>query len=112
MRVIKKGNYIRVESDAQFVEAKLKDIIYINYAELPYKGQMGVSEKLGHFIDFEGGEKYPETIDELEIALKSFLGIKDAAKTLGKKGGQKTLKKYGKEEMTEWGKKGGRPSAK
>lgn len=33
------------------------------------------------------------------------------AKELGKLGGQATLKKYGKETMKEWGKKGGRPKA-
>ncbi len=38
--------------------------------------------------------------------------IANEAKELGKKGGEATLKKYGKEKMTEWGKKGGRPSGK
>jgi len=30
-------------------------------------------------------------------------------KSLGRKGGQATLKKHGKKQMTEWGKLGGRP---
>ena len=73
MKVIKKGNYIRVEGNKKFVEAILDDIIYINYADLPYRNQAGTSERLGHFIDFEGGEKHPETINELEDKLKRFL---------------------------------------
>ena len=32
-----------------------------------------------------------------------------AAQELGRLGGKKTLEKYGKEQMKEWGKKGGRP---
>lgn len=31
------------------------------------------------------------------------------AATLGRQGGNATLKKYGKRKMREWGKKGGRP---
>ena len=31
------------------------------------------------------------------------------AKVLGKLGGQATLKKYGKKQLKEWGKRGGRP---
>jgi general stress protein YciG len=31
------------------------------------------------------------------------------ASMLGKMGGMATLKKHGKDKMTEWGKKGGRP---
>lgn len=30
-------------------------------------------------------------------------------KSLGKKGGQATVRKYGKKQMKAWGKKGGRP---
>lgn len=35
--------------------------------------------------------------------------LTEAARELGRKGGNKTLKKYGKRQMKEWGKKGGRP---
>jgi len=30
-------------------------------------------------------------------------------KKIGRKGGNATLKKFGRETMTEWGKRGGRP---
>jgi len=41
--------------------------------------------------------------DELKDAMRKYL------KALGKKGGQATLRKYGKKQMQAWGKKGGRP---
>lgn len=34
------------------------------------------------------------------------------AQELGKLGGASTLKKYGKDKMKEWGKRGGRPKSK
>lgn len=37
---------------------------------------------------------------------------KKYASILGSMGGNSTLKRYGKEKMTEWGKKGGRPKSK
>ena len=115
MKQVIKRNYVRVESDTMFVEGDFNSdgIIYMNYAELPwFKGNIGTTERIGHFIDFPGGEKYPESVKELADFFKEFLGIKKIARKLGKRGGQATLKKYGKEKLTEWGKKGGRPSAK
>jgi hypothetical protein len=38
--------------------------------------------------------------------------IKSHYKTIGRKGGLKTKKKYGKKQMREWGMKGGRPKKK
>lgn len=35
-----------------------------------------------------------------------------AARIMGKKGGRNTLVKYGKKQMIEWGKLGGRPRKK
>jgi general stress protein YciG len=34
------------------------------------------------------------------------------AVSLGRRGGQKTFKRYGKEKMKEWGLRGGRPKKK
>ena len=41
--------------------------------------------------------------EELQEALRKHL------KSLGRKGGNATLKKHGKAKMTKWGKLGGRP---
>lgn len=35
--------------------------------------------------------------------------VNSAAAALGRLGGQSTLKKYGKQSYSQWGKKGGRP---
>ena len=36
--------------------------------------------------------------------------VLDFLRNAGSKGGKKTVKKYGREQMAEWGKLGGRPS--
>jgi hypothetical protein len=37
---------------------------------------------------------------------------KDTAKEMGKRGGQKTLREYGRKQLMEWGKLGGNPKLK
>ena len=56
---------------------------------------------------FEGGEDVVANYIKNGSAYE--LMLKHDAERLGKKGGDATLKKYGKKKMTEWGKRGGRP---
>lgn len=112
MKQIIKGNYVRIEGEKEWAWALFNEdgIIYLNYGEMPYiDGDTGVSERLGHFVSPEG---YPKTLKELTRILREWCDIKDFAKKLGRRGGETTLKRYGKEKMTEWGKRGGRPKTK
>ena len=80
------------------------------------------------YLYYKHSEQNPEVLDDMlpddyerwleEIGVEGIIeygtryGKKCAAQQLGKLGGQATLEKYGKKQLKEWGKKGGRPKSK